>query len=68
MFKFIFILILIYPKIAFAYIDPGIGSLIIQSIIAGIAMGFGLISIYWNKTKDFLKNLTKNFKSKKKDE
>ena len=36
---------------AFAYLDPGTGSLIIQAIIGGIA-AFGLtVKIYWYKLR-----------------
>jgi hypothetical protein len=45
---------------AYAYIDPGSGSIILQAILGAIAAGGLTIKIYWNK----LKNI---FRSKKKD-
>ena len=38
---------------AFAYIDPGTGSIILQGLIAGIAAAGATISIYWTKIKSF---------------
>jgi hypothetical protein len=46
---------------AHAYIDPGIGSVILQAIIGGIAATIFTIKIYWQKIKDFFN------KKKKKD-
>ena len=34
-----------------AYLDPGSGSYFIQILIAGLAGGVTLISIYWEKIK-----------------
>lgn len=54
----IFILYLLFlSNSAFAYIDPGIGSLLIQSIIGAFAIGMGFVSLYWTKFKKFLKNI-----------
>ena len=47
-------------KNAHAYLDPGMGSIILQGIIATIAATSLTIKIYWQKIKDF-------FKKKKKD-
>lgn len=57
-------IILFFSKPLYAYIDPGIGSLIIQSIVGGFAIAAGFISIYWNRFKVFLNSF---FKKKKKD-
>jgi len=62
--KKIFLIILIYfstNSYAFAYIDPGTGSLILQGIIAL----FGAIAVYLGYPIRFIKKL---FKSKKKEE
>ena len=63
MYKFIAILILflIFNSKAYAYIDPGIGSIMLQAIIGGIAATIFTIKIYWQKIKDF-------FKKKKKED
>jgi len=47
-------IVLIFQKNAFAYLDPGTGSMIIQSIIAGIAAGLYFISSYFFKIKLFI--------------
>ena len=39
---------------AFAYLDPGTGSLIIQSVIAGIAAAAYGIRMYWYKIKGWI--------------
>ena len=45
---------------AFAYIDPGTGSIILQGLIAGIAAAGATISIYWTKIKSFFSKKKKN--------
>jgi hypothetical protein len=40
---------------ALAYLDPGTGSIIIQSIIGGIAAVTTFGAVYWAKVKDFFK-------------
>jgi len=42
---------------AHAYLDPGTGSLIIQSIIGMIAAAVAAIGFYWSKVKFFLISL-----------
>ncbi len=44
---------------AYAYIDPGLGSILLQGIIAAIAATSLTIKIYWQKIKDFLKKKKK---------
>lgn len=39
---------------AYAYLDPGTGSIIIQSIIGGIAAASAFGAMYWTRFKDFL--------------
>ncbi|EKD72262.1 MAG: hypothetical protein ACD_45C00722G0002 [uncultured bacterium] len=60
-FSFLFFLIDIPP--AYAYIDPGTGSMLLQGLIAGIISGFALLSVYYKKIKNFL--LLMLFKNKK---
>ena len=49
---FAFALSLFWNQNAFAYIDPGSGSIIIQAIV-GALVGFGIaIKIYWYKLKE----------------
>ena len=66
MFKFFqfLILFIFYPKVAFAYFDPGMGSYILQLIIAFIASCYFFIT----NPKIFFKNLLKKFKKKEQDD
>jgi hypothetical protein len=50
---------------AYAYFDPGMGSIIIQGIIGALAATTLTIKIYWKKIRDFFKK--KINKNKKKD-
>ena len=42
-----------YTSPAYAYLDPGTGSMLIQGLIAGSAMIISFLSIYWQKVKAF---------------
>jgi hypothetical protein len=46
-------LLLLSSTNAWAYLDPGTGSMIIQGIIAGIAMAGFTIKTYWYKIRSF---------------
>ena len=48
---FVFFLGSFFSSSAFAYIDPGAGSLILQAAIAGIVGGLFTIKLYWYKFK-----------------
>ncbi len=41
-----------------AYLDPGTGSIILQSLLAGVAVAIGLMRLYWYRFKSFLGRLT----------
>lgn len=60
--SFFYFVIFINPS--FAYIDPGIGSLIIQSLVGGFAIAVGAISVYWNKFKSLINKILKKNKKK----
>lgn len=51
--KLFVVLLLTYSSQAFAYLDPGSASLIVQGLIAGIASVATAISLYWTKIKSF---------------
>ncbi len=55
------LLICIFNTNAFAYIDPGLGSILLQGIIGAIAAVSLTVRIYWQKIKAFF------LKKKKKD-
>lgn len=47
---------------AYAYLDPGTGSLILQLILGGIAAFFATIGIFFHKIKNNIKKIF-NFKN-----
>ena len=47
---------------AFAYLDPGTGSIILQAILGAIAAGFSYCVFYWNKVKNFFLRILKRKK------
>ena len=54
---------------SYAYLDPGTGSIILQSLLAGVAVAIGLLRLYWYRFKAFLSGLTgKSNESESKDE
>ncbi len=50
----VFFVLLIGTEPAWAYLDPGTGSLILQSLIAGIAGALVVCRLYWAQLKTFL--------------
>ena len=58
-----FFFVILFNNKAFAYLDPGTGSIILQAILGAIAAGATWCSIYWQKVKNFFSK-----KTKKKDE
>ena len=53
--KFLFLIfgLIAYTSPAYAYLDPGTGSMLVQGLIAGIAVVMSFLSIYWQKVKAF---------------
>jgi len=58
-----FVFVILFSNNAFAYLDPGTGSIILQAILGAIAAGATWCSMYWQKVKNFFSK-----KTKKKDE
>ena len=54
--------ILFFNSTAFAYLDPGTGSIILQALLGAIAAGATWCSMYWQKIKNFF-NKKKNKKN-----
>ena len=50
---------------AYAYLDPGSGSIIIQAILAFFAASIATISFYWSKFKTFFHKLLKKKKKER---
>lgn len=42
-----------YTSPAYAYLDPGTGSMLLQGLIAGLALIMSFLTIYWQKVKAF---------------
>jgi len=53
------LMIAIIPQIAFAYIDPGTGSYIIQIAIAALVGGLFAVKMFWIRIKTFITSLFK---------
>ena len=49
------LIMLVLPFNAFAYIDPGTGSYIIQVVLAVFFSAIVAIRVFWNKIKGFFK-------------
>lgn len=45
------------PAPAYAYLDPGTGTMIVQAVVAGIAGALVTIKIYWVSVSSWVKNL-----------
>lgn len=50
---------------AHAYLDPGTGSILIQSLLAGIAGAVAIVSLYWHRLKAFFVNLRRSSRDAK---
>tara|TARA_B100000315_G_C14146956_1_gene393933 strand:- start:210 stop:416 length:207 start_codon:yes stop_codon:yes gene_type:complete len=61
------IIIFFYTNNAYAYLDPGTGSIILQAILGFIAAAIATLSIYWNKFKMFILKIFKKEKKIEKD-
>ena len=51
---YILAIFLFLTEDAYAYLDPGTGSMLLQGLIAAIAAGLVVIKLYWYKVKAFL--------------
>lgn len=61
---FFLILLIIIPDYAYAYLDPGTGSIIFQAILGFIAAVISYFFFFWKKVKSLFKKIF----CKKKDE
>jgi uncharacterized membrane protein len=48
-----FFIVMVFSKPAYAYLDPGTGSILLQGLIAAVAGVLATGGIYWNKIKNF---------------
>lgn len=66
--KVFLILSLLFPGNAQAYIDPGMGSFILQVILGFIAVTITSVTVFWNKIKSIIKNIFKKKNNQKNDD
>ena len=50
---FLIVSLISYTSPAYAYLDPGTGSMLLQGLIGGLAVVLSFLSIYWQKVKAF---------------
>jgi len=55
----ILVLLIVLSPTAFAYLDAGTGSIIIQALIAGIVGSLFAIKLFWNKIKNLFSKIFK---------
>ncbi len=48
-------IVLLFPKPAHAYLDPGTGSYLLQLLIAGVLASLFAVKLFWKQVKTFLK-------------
>jgi hypothetical protein len=49
------VLALLFPTDAFAYLDPGTGSMVVQSVIAVLAAAGYAIRLYWSRIQSLFR-------------
>lgn len=49
-----------FSAAAHAYLDPGTGSILVQSLLAGVAGAVAIVSLYWQRVKAFFVNMRKS--------
>lgn len=47
----------IFATPSHAYLDPGTGSILLQSLLASIAVALGVLRFHWHSFKAFLANI-----------
>ncbi|SCB59658.1 hypothetical protein GA0061105_10814 [Rhizobium aethiopicum] len=57
-----FLFVIAFTDQAHAYLDPGTGSMILQVVLGGIAMGFATLSVYYQRLKAFFSGRGKSRK------
>ena len=57
MFIFFGLFFLMFPRITYAYLDPGTGSYVLQVVLAAMVGLAYTLKIYWTNVKTFFLNL-----------
>lgn len=53
------LVLLTFSPPSHAYLDPGTGSIILQGLLASIAVALGVLRLYWQRCKAFLLSLVR---------
>jgi nitrate/nitrite transporter NarK len=56
-----------FSAAAHAYLDPGTGSMLVQSLLAGVAGAVAVIGLYWQRVKAFFANMRKSSRASSTD-
>jgi hypothetical protein len=48
------ILVLLASRPAYAYLDPGTGSILVQGLLAALAVGSAAVAAFWSRIRRFL--------------
>ena len=56
------------PERAFAYLDPGTGSFLIQIVIAAVVGSLFTIKMWWHNIKNFIANIFSSSSAKSTDD
>jgi membrane associated rhomboid family serine protease len=54
---YLLVLFLMFPSVAYAYVDLGTGSIIVQAAIAGVLGALFWIKMYWRRIVKFTKRM-----------
>lgn len=49
-----------FSAAAHAYLDPGTGTILVQSLLAGVAGAVAVVGLYWQRLKGFFTNMRKS--------
>ena len=49
------------PHHAYAYVDPGTGSMILQLLLGGFVGAFLIVKLYWRSFKDWMQRIHSKF-------
>ena len=50
-------IVLVVPSTAFAYLDPGTGSIILQTLLAAVIGALFTLKLYWRRIRTWLSGL-----------
>jgi len=62
------VVLILAPSNAYAYIDPGTGSYILQIVLAALLGALFALKMFWRNVKDFLSGLLPGRQKRKHDE